>query len=237
MCLLSERNFFATGTIRANRLKGATLKTGKELPKGASDYIFDTKNQIRWSDSKEVTLITNYDTIEPLAHTSDYNKHQKKKNIVEISQVISHYNQWMGGVDLHDNAISNYRVAIRGKKWWWILFISGLDNALVNAWKLHCMIAKRLQIKSMSQIEFKVKVTEDLLLTSDTDIQGNQNDSHNNETSFPGLPNISGKHLIIKDPNQKYLRCGVCHKTTIFMCSKCNKHLHSKCFSQYPAHM
>lgn len=46
MCLLSERNFFATGTIRSNRLNGAILKTGKKLPKGATDYVFDKKKTI-----------------------------------------------------------------------------------------------------------------------------------------------------------------------------------------------
>lgn len=242
MCLLSERNFFATGTVRSNRLKNAVLKTGKNLPKGSTDYVFDTKNQIlltRWSDSKEVTLATNHQTIEPMARTTRYDKQQKKKVPVQIAQLIHHYNHNMGGVDLHDNAVSNYRVAIRGKKWWWTLFASGLDSALVNAWKLHCLIAKQLKQKAKSQIEFKVKVTEDLLLTSDPETEDNENqyDADEDEDRPPGLPSIRGKHLVGKDPQQKSLRCAVCHKTTVYICTKCNRHLHPKCFNQYAPHM
>jgi hypothetical protein len=235
MCLLSERHFFATGTIRANRLNGAVLKTGKELKKGETDYTFDKTNQIlftRWSDNKEVTLATNHQKIEPMASTFRYDKNLKKKVNKDVAQVIHQYNLYMGGVDLHDNAVSNYRIAIRGKKWWWPLFVTRVDSAMVNAWKLHCIVSKQQGKKTMPQIDFRVQVTEELLLTPDID----------DDEEFQGfvkvaIPKIKGKHLVTKDPAQKYQRCGVCHKPTIFMCSKCNKHLHTKCFDQYPAHL
>lgn len=241
MCLLSERNFFATGTVRVNRLAGASLKTGaKNLPRGANDYTFDKTNKIllvRWSDNKEVTIATNHQCLEPLAKARRYSKEQKKKVDVDMPLVIAQYNRHMGGVDLHDNAVSNYRVAIRGKKWWWTLFASGLNSSLVNAWKIHCVISKHKKIKPMPQKDFKIAVTSALLLTadplpSDKDV-GNDKDIN---MVCDSVPNVTGSHLVERDPLGKYLRCKVCHKTTIYMCCKCNVHIHATCFTKYMAH-
>ncbi|KAH8040456.1 hypothetical protein HPB51_010422 [Rhipicephalus microplus] len=32
------------------------------------------------------------------------------------------YNSGMGGVDLHDQTVNNFRICIHGRKWWWPLF-------------------------------------------------------------------------------------------------------------------
>lgn len=40
----------------------------------------------------------------------------KSLSDVDMPLVIVQYNRHMGSVDHHDNAVSNYRVAIRGKK-------------------------------------------------------------------------------------------------------------------------
>lgn len=122
---------------------------------GEFDYVFDRKHNIlvcRWQDNKEVTVATNYDQIRP---TKPAKRWQRKKvnadNIVvekakEVTfqqpQVLYNYNQGMGGVDLHDNGVQNYRIHIRSKKWYWPLFISGVDSAIVNAWKLQCFLRK-----------------------------------------------------------------------------------------------
>jgi hypothetical protein len=226
MCLLSERHFFATGTVRCNRLNKAKLKTGKLLPKGDIDYQFDKTNQIlimRWSDNKEVTLASNHQHIEPLQTTSRYRKQEKKKVPVKIANAVSQYNQHMGGVDLHDNAVANYRIAIRGKKWWWTLFINGLDCAIVNAWKMHCLIAEHLKSKAMSQIQFRVEICEMLLLFHD-----NKSKRANLQVD---VQSVTEEHFIVK--GETNLRCKVCHKTTIFKCKACNKHLHTKCFDKF----
>lgn len=72
-----------------------------------------------------------------------WGKNEKKKRKVDVDMpfVVAQYNHHIGYVDLHDadlhNAVqlSNYRVAIRGRKWWCTLFASGLNCSLVNAWK------------------------------------------------------------------------------------------------------
>lgn len=59
------------------------------------------------------------------------------------NNLLENYNKGMGGVDFHDNAVQNYRVNIRAKKWYWPLWLSVLNSSIVNAWKLHCSVARR----------------------------------------------------------------------------------------------
>lgn len=54
-----------------------------------------------------------------------------------MSQPLKKYNVHMGGVDLFDQSVSQYRNRIRSKKWWWLLFTWGIVAALVNGWKLY----------------------------------------------------------------------------------------------------
>ena len=36
-----------------------------------------------------------------------------------MPKIIHSYNRCMGGVDLFDQFVANYRIRIRSKKWWW----------------------------------------------------------------------------------------------------------------------
>lgn len=248
LCLLSEKGFCATGTVRCNRVAGGAInmETGKDLPRGARDYMYDSKNQItlcRWQDNKEVTIATNHDQILPLHPVRRWQKATKasKKSLgengkfVNVDQpaVLHNYNKGMGGVDLHDNAIQNYRVNIRGKKWYWPLWINTLNSSTVNAWKLHCLVAKYKNEKPMSQKQFKLSVTESLLLTDDKEALEVDEDL---EFQRPrNLPNVVGEHLIVRQPQGKCRRCQLkgCGKPTVWICEKCAKHMHSKCFKDF----
>ncbi|KAK9685945.1 Transposase IS4 [Popillia japonica] len=78
--------------------------------------------------------------------------------------MIAQYNKYMGGVDLHDNGVSNYRINVRGKKWWWPLFVINLlDSTIVNAWKIY-NIANETQ---MTQLEFKSYIAVRLMKAED----------------------------------------------------------------------
>ena len=52
-------------------------------------------------------------------------------------RVYSSHISGMGGVDLLDEATNKYRITIRGKKWWWVLFTHMLNVTMVNAWNIH----------------------------------------------------------------------------------------------------
>lgn len=74
-------------------------------------------------------------------------------------QVIADYNKNMGGVDLHENGIANYRIRIRGKRWWLPLLINLIDSVLVNSWKIYNIANER----SLNHLEFKSYIAFSLM--------------------------------------------------------------------------
>lgn len=82
-CLLNERKFRATGTVRSNRLRGANdiLATGRALKKHDYDYCVEKNNKLfvsRWQGNSEVTVISNFVAASPEVYTSRYSKDSKK---------------------------------------------------------------------------------------------------------------------------------------------------------------
>lgn len=236
MCLLTERRFRATGTIRKNRMGGADdkLKGGKNLKKHEFDYLFDETNKIlvtRWQDNAEVTIATNYVPVEPLAMAKRYDKKEKAKVSIPMPNVMAEYNKHMGGVDLHDNGVANYRVAVRGKKWWWPLFVNTINTTVVNAWKLHVMVCKIEKKKNLPQLEFKAEIARHLMFSKKSE----SDDDSGEISDDDDLPNFNlANHIVVEDKNKKRMRCKVCKSNSIFRCSKCNVSLHpQKCFETY----
>ena len=91
------------------------------MKKYESDYFFNKTNDIfvvRWMDNTEVTIATNYDTVEPTVSVQRYSRDQKKKSGVLQSHAFNTYYRCMGGGDLHDNGVANDRIGIRSKKRW-----------------------------------------------------------------------------------------------------------------------
>lgn len=89
------------------------------MVKGDSASLFDRKNKvlaIRWRDNALVSVLTNHGTVEPKSNTKRYDRKSKTHVNVKIPNSIAQYNKYMGGVDLHDNALANYRIAVRSKK-------------------------------------------------------------------------------------------------------------------------
>ncbi|KAL0811685.1 hypothetical protein ABMA28_009132 [Loxostege sticticalis] len=140
---LRQVGFRATGTVREGRTKKCPLVAVKEIKKKNSadfDYRFDKVDQIlfvRWLDNSVCTMGSNYDNVLPLGKVKRWSDVEKKKVDVGIPHLFQNYNNGMGGVDQADQSISLYRTAIRGKKWWWMLFTYMLDLAVANAWRLH----------------------------------------------------------------------------------------------------
>lgn len=156
-------------------------------------------------------------------------KETKKYENRQQPLLISNYNNGMGGVDLHDNAVENYRINVRVKKWYWPLWISILSSSIVNAWKLHCAIYKHQNRTRMSQKDFRIFIAENLLLTPDTS-------SSDDDYEPEDLPKLSGKHYAVKYEDKKQRRCKIpsCKGKSTFYCEKCNVCLHpNECFKQY----
>jgi len=173
--LLKEKGFYATGTIRENRTCNTTVETVKNLKKkdrGTYDFSFDNDQQIllvRWNDNSVVTVATNNGMIEPLAGAKRYNRKEKKTVLIPQPKVIAEYNQHMGGVDLHDNGICNYRINVKGKKWWWPLFVNLIDSVIVNSWKIYNLANK----SKMTQLDFKSYIAVALMKMNQPVVENN----------------------------------------------------------------
>lgn len=147
----------------------------------------------------------------------------------------------MGGVDLHDNAVANYRVAARSKKWYWPLWLSSLESAAVNAWKLHCMMARVAGKRTPPQKSFRQSIITTLILEDDKEdpeerpADDDGDDMPNAETFVPNLRRIDANHVSVNHPTKKEMRCKQCGKNTYKICQKCRVHVHStaSCFLAY----
>lgn len=254
---LSQMNYFCTGTIRDNRTNNAPLmdvRTMKKKNRGQLDYVFDKNNDVlmaRWNDNSVVTIASNHEPIEPMHRVKRWDRKAGKMTIVEMPHVLKAYNMRMGGVDLFDNAMNNYRIRARGKKWYWPLLTNALDAAMVNAWKIHCVLrkhgdsleavqkgtdrfkARKWKGKStvMSQFQFRVYVAECLLRESRSVPKPPNPQKVSAAIALNTIRSDGTGHGIIK--KDKPTRCAACHKHTLFMCSKCKLALHSKCFNAF----
>lgn len=232
---LYEMQYFATGTMRDNRTNKCPLenmKSFKKRERGAYDFAVDENIQltlVRWNDNAIVTVASNNFSVEPLANTKRFNRKERKDVQIPQPDMIKQYNTYMGGVDLHDNAIANYRTTIRGKKWWWPLFINTLDSTVANCWKLY----RKVNSSNMSQLDFKSYIAVRLLKSDDAS-------SKKSTVGRPSKEPIPSEvrldrvgHVIMKHPDKARRRCKQCKSHTIYLCAKCQIHLHTDCFVNY----
>lgn len=226
---LKNKGFFAVGTIRENRTNNCPIENCKSFTKnerGTYVSAYDKHSKIsvvRWNDNSTVTVCSNIYNVEPLHKVKRYDRKEKKEKYVSQPNAIKQYNQFMGGVDLHDNGIANYRTRILGKKWWWPLFCNSLDSIIVNGWKLYNLVN---DVK-ISQFDFKSYVALRLMKTEKNRLVRNIPQTLD-EVRFDNVG-----HTVVSHTTKARKRCRVCHSHTIYLCQKCNVHLHASCFITY----
>ncbi|XP_054715329.1 piggyBac transposable element-derived protein 3-like [Uloborus diversus] len=119
---LRSKQFFATGTVRENRMGKCPLKSSKilgNMDRGTSDRKFDVNNEIaavRWNDNRVVSLITNFEDTRCFKKVERRMKGGKQK--VDIPSCVVSYNKYKNGVDLFDDHMETYYSSIQGKKWY-----------------------------------------------------------------------------------------------------------------------
>ena len=134
--------FRATGTMRNDRMEHCPLvpiNDMKKMEREVHDHRSSAADKIeivRWHDNSVVTVGSNAYGLLPLRKVKRWKKGEGHVN-VDQPAVIAHYNNGMGGVDLMDRALSDYRPSIHGKKWYWLLFVNALNVALVYCWRLY----------------------------------------------------------------------------------------------------
>ncbi|GBN02525.1 hypothetical protein AVEN_245-1 [Araneus ventricosus] len=153
-------------------------------------------------------------------------KCKRKKFLLHQPRLIDQYNAKMGGVDLCDNLMANYRIAIRGKKWWWPIFRNFIAVALVNAWKI-----SRLSTSESKKyiLDFRRKFALFLLHTS---FQSGKLAKCKSATGRPSKCRVQKSlhaepgHFIIKSEDNRRLRSKQCHNQTVYRCNICSVALH-----------
>lgn len=228
---LGLRQLKGTGTIRENRIAGSIMSPSsqhKKKTRGSYEYMLDVDNQIivcRWNDNNLVNLASNSSSVEPISKVKRFSQKDKKNILVDQPRIIKKYNENMGGVDRADQNIGLYRVAIRGKKWYFPLVCHLVDMCVQNAWQLH-----RKAGGKMDQLAFRRTIAQGILEThkKPTTYQtGKYSKTLHQSSRFDRID-----HLIIY--NEKQVKCRFCTKKVNFICSKCNVGLHPKeCFYLY----
>ena len=113
--LLSElktTRILSIATFRSNRL-GCPLMSKKDLKKcghGSFDYRTDCNTGtylLKWFDNKCVVVVLSFARVECTNTVERYDLAQKVK--IDCPDMVSQYNQSMGGVDLADMPITLYR--------------------------------------------------------------------------------------------------------------------------------
>jgi len=175
---LEHQPIQSIGTVRVNRLQGFSAKSEKDLKKigrgSMAEYTTDvdgvTITFVQWYDNKVVNLLSTYVGTEPRIKVMRWFSAQKARKEIDCPQIISIYNQHMGGVDLLDSLMGLYRITIRSKKWYHRLFFHYLDMAVVNAWLLYRRA--RSQQNNTSEVlrlaEFKAQIAEGKIVKCDS---------------------------------------------------------------------
>lgn len=126
-------------------------------------------------------------------------------------------------VDELDQSISLYRIAVHGKKLWWVLFTYMVDMAIANAWRLHVLSRD----EKMDQLLFRRNIARFYLR------QGIQKKTRLPSSFVPGLPQDGSGHYPRK--LEKQLRCVLCHCRIRWQCKKCQQTLciEKPCFENF----
>ena len=216
-----------TGTVRQNRIDGCPMTDNKEYkktPRGSYEMYGDGElTAVQWNDSKPVIVISNFEGVEPTKSVRRWNKAQKSFVDIQIPAMIASYNSFMGGVDLLDRFMSDYRPTLRNRKWWWCLFSNQLNMAVVAAWRLHVHLDGK-----MDHLQFRREIVRSLLLKipSKKYITG---PSRNPVATI----RYSSPQQHLPQPANRQGRCKQCYKNTTYFCQQCDVLLHSRCFAEY----
>ena len=131
----------------------------------SDDYV----SIVQWKDNKVVYLGSNFSNIGAIKMVKRYSQREKKKICCVQPFCFYQYNQGMGGIDLLDRFISQYRPTIQAKKWHWPLFVNCIEMLTVAALKLHATVGASSRLHFL---EFIRSVVRGLLKTTSSTSSG-----------------------------------------------------------------
>lgn len=255
--ILKKRGINAGGTIRLDRFCKPPLLSDAEMVKrgrGYSDSVVSNDDKIvvvKWQDNKSVHLASNFVGIGDTDTAKRWDKKQKKYVDVNRPDIISQYNNGMGGVDLFDQLISYYRVFIRSKKWTLRVIFHFMDFVVCASWLEYRKDRKKAgipknEIKDL--LNFRLELVDALIKSGNPTRQvkrGRPKSGHCDQVTLHEIRpckdiRIDGiDHLPEHDQKNQQTRCknNHCKGRTFFRCGKCDVHLcitkRKNCFKEF----
>ena len=175
---------------------------------------------VQWKDNKVVYLGPNFSKIQPTKIVKRYSQREKKKTSCVQPFCFYQYNQGMGGVDLLDRFISQYKPTIQAKKWHWPLFVNCVEMLTVALWRLNVIIGSSLRLHFL---ELMRTVVGGLLKT------GSYASSGPNGRII--INTSVGLHHPANAETQGH--CSNCNKKNVKNCQECGVRLHPMCLLDY----
>lgn len=139
---------------------------------------------------------------------------------------ISHYNENMGGTELQDQCVANYRIGVRGKKWYWPIFTWMVDIAINNAWIIY-----RKFNKNVSNLDFRREIAQVYLNRYGVKSAGAGRKKVHREP-FPDVRYDRKDHFVAPCNRRRCAGAG-CVTFGRTQCQKCDVGLCVKCFISY----
>ncbi|CAH2089963.1 unnamed protein product [Euphydryas editha] len=177
-------------------------------------------------DNSVVTVASTDHKVNPVGSADRYSKAQKQKIKVPRPNLIAIYNQYMGGTDLMDAHVNNYRIGIRGKKWWWPIFTWLIDVSLNNAW-----ILTRKSGRNISQLDFRREIAQTYLKKYGSPPKNGGRPS--SARVLTGMRYDGENHFPKSIVNKRRCADENCKTIGRMECTKCNVGLCIKCFQTY----
>lgn len=125
----------ATGTVRENRINVKNT-LDKKAPRGTHLVQHDKKSRLNFitvQDSKPVSILSTAAGVSPLGSVERYDREEKARKELPFPNAFRVYNQFMGGVDIHDQYCSRVLPIFRSKKWTWVILMRLIQTAITNA--------------------------------------------------------------------------------------------------------
>lgn len=256
---LTHMNYRVTCTLGPNRTEKCPISTKKQFKQKFRGYYKsfvsddDSSIVIGWKDSKRVSLGSNHIGKEPEVKIQRWDKENRCNIDVTAPQIISQYNQFMGGVDTLDMLVALHSITFKSKRWYtrivWRLF----DLMVINSWIIMKNHRGDLEDRATSHSSFrlfyfKLQIAQYLLQNAglaqlpisppDLILQDSSSDDEDDQppkkkpremTSrvLRSLRYDGANHWPVFMTNINNTRCKyeICSAKTYWKCSKCNVHL------------
>ncbi|KAK9759298.1 Transposase IS4 [Popillia japonica] len=161
---LKTRGYSSTGTIRDTRIPNNCPRRQILLA--------------RWKDNNVVSAASTRYGVAPVRTVKRYSVKEKRNLQVPRPYMISKDNASMGGTDLTDENIARWRISLRGKKWWWCLFMWLIDASIQNAWVLY-----KKSGNILTQLEFRREIVK-VYLNNLSNEENNENEEDPNDKHY-----------------------------------------------------